>query len=97
MVLPPAASPSDQCARARIRKSPTQVCTAGSRLFLHEKIHDKVQRLGAEEEPSGDVDVRRRRIPFLPRGGVGIENCPDRATAVVSIAYSGERSKLPCV
>ena len=46
---------------------------------------------GAEEEAFGDVDERRLRHPLLARHGIGIEDRPDRAAAVVAVADAGHR------
>jgi len=60
-------------------------------VFHHNLLGEISQSFCAVEEPGIDVDVRRRRIPFLPRDGIVVENRPDRPAAIVSVVNSGER------
>ena len=60
-------------------------------MLHHDLTREIAQRARTEEEPRIDVDIRRCGIPSLTRYGVSVENCPDRAAAVVGITDAGQR------
>ena len=62
----------------------------GDALILHHDLSGQVgDRVRREKEPSGEIDVWRLRCPVFTRYGVGIEDGPDGAAAVVAIADAG--------
>ena len=48
------------------------------------------ERIGAEEEAGVDIDIGRRRIPFLAGHRIGVEDRPDRAAAVLAVSDAGQ-------
>ena len=62
----------------------------GDALILHHDLSGQVgDRVRREKEPSGEIDVWRCGCPVFTRYGVGIEDGPDGAAAVVAIADAG--------
>ena len=57
----------------------------------HDLSCEVFEPIRAEEKTGFAIDVRRHRLPLLAAHRLGVEDRPDRSTAIVSVADPGQR------